>query len=289
MWIDVESKSALDAITLNYKNLIIFENETKIEFIAPKEKRDIKVANLRRLAMRERKKLEDASTTTKAPVNEEDKNTEHQKEEVLIGEKMKIRQEVPVETSSEVPSSTFETPSSPEEPSSVEVSSTSEAPSSTTEITSAPKVPSSTSEAPSSTAEVPSSTTKLPSSTQPPSSSRAPSTTQAPPSSTEIPPSETLPEETYPESTVSSQEITTQPAILNPTGAPIDEEDPLEIVTHDYDTERQFMTLSASRALQPGSKYRIYLKFQGFLSDTLTGFYRVAYNKRNKRTRCVPT
>lgn len=105
-------------------------------------------------------------------------------------------------------------------------------------------------------------------------------TTELPQQSTEAAPSPT----TIISSTTQEIAPSTEPTTELSTAVPI-EEVSLQVVDHDFDTETQFITLRLNQALQPGSKYRVYLKYQGFLSDSLSGFYRVAYTKRNKKTR----
>lgn len=57
-------------------------------------------------------------------------------------------------------------------------------------------------------------------------------------------------------------------------------------VSLEYDQENNFVIINLSSPLMAGKKYRIQLKFKGMLSDSLTGFHRVAYRKRNaKKTR----
>lgn len=52
---------------------------------------------------------------------------------------------------------------------------------------------------------------------------------------------------------------------------------------HEYHLKNNFLTINFNRALEPNKKFRLLLKYEGILSDSLIGYYRVPYTKKGSQ------
>lgn len=64
----------------------------------------------------------------------------------------------------------------------------------------------------------------------------------------------------------------------------------LKILSQTYDEDRQWWKIMLSDEMYPNKNYSIELTFEGFLTDSLAGFYRSKYvDKKTKKTKYLAT